>query len=258
MARPEDTMHTTRKTFDVARTTGLLYLGLALTGGIGHLALRARLFAADDADRTLANLVADAGTARAALVLELGVVVTQALAAVWFFRLFRPVNSVAAAALAAFGLVNAVAVLVRAACLATALDAALDPGTVGDAAGTVQALYLLSGNLWDAAALFFGLWLLPMGWLVLRSGWMPRALGWALYAGGLGYLLSVPLGVLLPQARAVAEALAFPSVVGEIWMVLHLLIRGGSRHTARGQLAAAAVELGRAGRGAAVGTSSRG
>ena len=106
---------------------------------------------------------------------------TQALAALWFFRLFRPVDAFAAGAIAAFGLVNAVAILVSAACLATALQVALEP--VGDA-GNAQLLYLVSDNLWIVGGLFFGLWLIPMGWCVLRSGWMPRALGWILVLGG--------------------------------------------------------------------------
>ena len=39
-----------------ARTTGLFYLGLAISGALGFLLIRPRLFA-DDAGATLANLV---------------------------------------------------------------------------------------------------------------------------------------------------------------------------------------------------------
>jgi hypothetical protein len=115
-------------------------------------------------------------------------VLPQALAAIWFYRLFRTADPLAASGIAAFGLVNAVTVLVSAALLATAVEVALDP--IGDAATTVQLLYLVSGNLWGVGAVFFGLWLIPMGSCVLRSGWMPRPLGWVLVGGGVGYLLS--------------------------------------------------------------------
>ena len=93
--------------------------------------------------------------------------VTQALAAVWFYRLFRSVDSFAAGCLAAFGLVNAVVILGSAVFLATAIQVAGDPGLApgGDAAATVQLMYVLSGGLWDVGGLFFGLWLVPMGWL---------------------------------------------------------------------------------------------
>jgi hypothetical protein len=207
----------------IARTTGWLYLGLALTGGLGFLLIRSQLFVAGDPSATLANLIEQEGLARAGIVLELLVVLTQALTAVWFYRLFRRVDQVAAGSIAAFGLVNAVAVLGSAALLATALEVALGPA--GDAAG-VQVLYLVSGQLWTAGALFFGLWLIPMGWCVLRSGAMPQALGWILIGGGVGYMVSPLLAYLLPQAGAVADLLTVPATVGELWMVGYLIFEG--------------------------------
>ncbi len=211
-----------------ARMTGLLYLGLAITGALGFLLIRPQLFAAEDPSATLANLVNHESLARAGVALELLIVVTQALAAVWFYRLFRTADPLAASGIAAFGLVNAIAILISAALLATAVELALDP--VGDAAATVQLLYLISGNLWGVGALFFGLWLIPMGWCVLRSGWMPRALGWILVGGGIGYLLSAFIKYLAPDASVVADALAYPATVGEVWMIGYLLIRGVRRH----------------------------
>ena len=38
----------------------------------------------------------------------------------------------------------------------------------------VAVVIVVLPNLLFAGALFFGLWLIPMGWCVLRSGWMPR------------------------------------------------------------------------------------
>ena len=210
-----------------ARTTGLLYLGLAISGLLGFVIIRSQLFAPDDPAATLANLVDHQSLARAGVALELLIVLTQALAAIWFYRLFRTVDPLAAGGIAAFGLVNAVTVLVSAALLGTAVDVALDP--IGDAATTVQLLYLVSGNLWGVGALFFGLWLIPMGACVLRSGWMPRALGWVLVIGGIGYLLSAFIRYLAPDAQGVADALAYPATVGELWIIVYLLAIGVRR-----------------------------
>ncbi|MFS8102446.1 DUF4386 domain-containing protein [Lentzea alba] len=207
-----------------ARTTGLLYLGLAITGLVGFLFIRSQLFVADDPGATLANLVEHELLARAGVAFELLIVVTQTLAAVWFYRLFRTADPLAAGGIAAFGLINAVVILVSAGLLGTALHVALDP--VGDAAATVQLLYLVSGDMWGVGALFFGLWLIPMGLCVLRSGWMPRALGWILVVGGVGYLLSAFVGYLAPDVPVVADALVFPATVGEFWMIGYLLVRG--------------------------------
>lgn len=218
-------MHTLTRT---ARLTGLFYLGNAITGVLGFLVVRQQLFAAGEPDTTLANLVAHESLARFGVALELGMVVTQTLAAVWFHRLFRTANPHAARGIAAFGLVNAIVGLVSAAMLATAVQVAADP--IGDAAANAQLLYLVSDGLWGAGALFFGLWLIPMGWCVLESGWMPRALGWILVGGGVGYMVSAFLRYLVPDAQAVAEALAYPASIGEFWMVGYLLTLGVRRH----------------------------
>jgi len=211
-----------------ARATGAFYLGLAVTGGLGFLLIRGQLYVPDQPDATLAHLVDHEALARLGIAAEMGVVLTQTLAAVWFYRLFRSIDTFAAGCLAAFGLVNAVAILGSAALLGTALEVALDSTLMpaGDAAGTVQLMYLVSGQLWEVGALFFGLWLVPMGWLVLRSGWMPRPLGWILVGGGVGYVCSAFVGQLAPDAEVVTGALTLPATVGELWMVGYLLARG--------------------------------
>ncbi len=133
-----------------ARVTGVLYLGLAITGALSFLLIRTQLFDAGDPNSTLANLTERSGLARLGIALEMGTVITQALVAVWFYRLFRSVDSFAAGSLAAFGLVNATIISGSAAMLAAAVDVAGDtPHTAaGGSAGTAQLLYELSGHLW--------------------------------------------------------------------------------------------------------------
>src|SRR3546814_17976305 len=97
-----------------ARITGRWYLGLAVCGLCGFLLIRSQLYAPGDPQQTLAQLGEQAWLARAGIAFELGIVITQALAAGWFFRLFRSVAAVAAGALAAFGLINATADLMSA------------------------------------------------------------------------------------------------------------------------------------------------
>ena len=118
---------TTPELVRTARTTGLLYLGLAITGLLSYLLVRNQLFAANNPETTLANLTQHESLARLGILLEMGVVITQALVALWFYRLFNRVNAFAAGSITAFGLVNAVAILASAAMLATALDVSQDP-----------------------------------------------------------------------------------------------------------------------------------
>ena len=210
-----------------ARTTGLLYLGVALTGLLGHVVVRSQLFDSGDAATTLTQLTDNESLARIGIALELGIVLTQALAGLWFYRLFRRVDSFAAGSLAAFSFINAIVILVSAVFLATGLDVATSPQLApgGDAAATVQLLYTVSDHLWLTGEIFFGLWLVPMGRLVLLSGWMPRLLGWILIVGGVGYVAG-PFLVYLTDVRGLADVVALPASVGEFWMVGYLLVRG--------------------------------
>jgi hypothetical protein len=207
-----------------ARITGLLYLGVAITGLLGFVVVQQQLFVAGDGSETLANLQAHRSLADVGVVLQLLLVLTQALTAIGFHRLFRAVDPVAAAAIAAFGMVNAVVILAGTACVAAASTVAA--GAIGDAAGTVQVLYLVSMSLWTAGEIFFGLWLIPMGWCVLRSGWMPRALGWILIGGGAGYVVNAFIGYVFPNAEVVDTLLVLPATAGEFWMIGYLIFRG--------------------------------
>jgi len=210
-----------------ARTTGLLYLGIALTGVLGHLLVRSQLSDADNPATTLTQLAGNEALARIGIALELGIVLTQALAGLWFYRLFRTVDTFTAGSLAAFSFVNAIVILVSAVFLATALDVGTDQALApaGDAAATVQLMYVVSDHLWLAGEIFFGLWLVPMGRLVLLSGWMPRALGWILVVGGAAYVVG-PFLAYLTDVRLTADLVAVPASVGEFWMIGYLLVRG--------------------------------
>ena len=226
---PEPIVADLRRT---ARTTGLLYLGLAVTGALGFQFVRGQLYVAGDPGGTLSNLVDHTAMARLGIVLELGIVLTQALVAVWFYRLFRSVDTFAAGLIAVFGMVNAVAILGSAALLGTTLDVADDRSLAvsGGAAATAQLLYVISGHVWGVAGIFFGLWLIPMGWLVVRSRWMPRSLGQVLMAGGVGYVLSTFVSYTFANAGLVAGLLTVPATIGELWIVGYLIVFGVREH----------------------------
>jgi hypothetical protein len=206
----------------------VFYLGLAVAGLVGFLFVRGELYVADDPSATLANLVDQASLARLGIAADLTLVLTQALAAMWFYKLFRRYHSFAAGSIAAFGMVNAAAILVATAFSVTALvvagDATLAPS--GDQAATVQLLYELSGAVWSVAGLFFGLWLIPMGYVVVNSRVMPAALGWVLMIGGVGYVILTYLTLVVPDVAAAIDVLVMPATVGEFWMIGYLLTFG--------------------------------
>lgn len=211
-----------------ARLTGAFYLGLALTGMLGFLLIRPQVFVSGESATVLEALAGNLPLARVGLLLELGIVVTQVLTALWFFKLFRSVNSFGVGALATLGLMNAVAILGSAASLGTAIRIA--DGSGADAATQVSLLVALSEGFWAAGVVFFGAWLIPMGLLVLQSRFAWRWIGWVLVVGGVGYIASIVLGTLAPGSAAAADLITIPATIGEFAIMLSLLIRGVPTH----------------------------
>lgn len=203
-----------------ARKTGLLYLGLAVTGVLAFLFARDQIFVDGDAVATANNLVQQEGLARFGIATEVAVAGFQALAAVWFFKLFRKKVSFAAGLIAAFGLVNSIVILISSAMWITALQVA----TNGGEATLSQLMFDAHENLWLVGKLFFGLWLLPMAYAA-NAYKMPRGMVWFLTLGGIGYVLSVFTSVLLPEQTTLTELLPLAATVGEFWMIGYLLFK---------------------------------
>jgi hypothetical protein len=80
--------------------------------------------------------------------------------------------------------------------------------------------------------IFFGLWLLPMGYAARRSAVMPPILGAILLAGGVGYVAGA-FAHVLGAPRSVVDFLPLPATVGEFWMIGWLLIVGWRDTTPR-------------------------
>ncbi|MCA9342428.1 DUF4386 domain-containing protein [Candidatus Saccharibacteria bacterium] len=206
-----------------AKLTGLFYLGLAITGMVAYLFARDKLYVEGDAVATAANLIKDESMARVGIAAEVALVGFQALAAVWFYKLFRKTDSFSAGLIGVFGMVNAVAILIASAMWVGALNVAL-AGPEVLALGNSQLLFDIHEYIWQVAALFFGLWLIPMGYVAMKAKF-PTALGWFLIAGGVGYVLSTFVTILLPEQTTLAEVLPMPATVGEFWMIGYLLFK---------------------------------
>ncbi len=212
-----------------ARITGMWYLVLAISGMVGFLVLHPMIYIADDPAKTLDNLSNQETTARIRILLEVVIVGAQALAAVWFYKLFREIDSWKAGNLRLWGTVNSVAIMISAMAMGAAVALANAAGSTGiDRITSVVLLQQIMSNAWGIGSLFFGLWLIPMGSLVIKSGWMPVWLGRILMIGGVGYILNTFFryaGV----GGDLSELLVIPATVGEFWMIGYLLIFGVRR-----------------------------
>jgi hypothetical protein len=73
------------------------------------------------------------------------------------------------------------------------------------------------------AQIFWGLWLFPLGYLVFKSGFLPRILGILLMIGCFGYLIDSVTFFLFPNFDVTISQFTF---IGELLLPLWLLIKG--------------------------------
>jgi hypothetical protein len=208
-----------------ARTTGIWYLLLALAGIFGFMILHPKVYGSGEAVTTLENLTSNESLARTRLLFELLIVVSQALAAVWFYKLFKGIHDWGAWTLGIWGMMNAAVIMVSAISMGAALEVANAAQPQDAKLALLQLCMLLITHAWNVGGLFFGLWLIPMGYMVLNSGRMPLWLGRILIIGGVGYVLNTFLkygGITNP----LIDGLVIAATVGEFWMIGYLLIFG--------------------------------
>lgn len=219
-------LHNHRQQVTTARMAGLWYLCLAVSGIFGFLIYHPQIFDAADPQKTLTNLIDLESLARTRILLEFAIIVSQALTAVWFYRLFRSVDEWAAWTVGIWGMVNSVAILVSAISMGSAIDIATTSTlATEEKVVMIELLSSIGRHAWGVGSLFFGLWLIPMGYTVTSSKRMPMWLGRLLILGGIGYIIGTVIAYLGIDTP-IKDYVAFPATIAEFWMIGYLLMYG--------------------------------
>jgi hypothetical protein len=222
-------MNSTRRT---ARKAGLLYLLLAVTAPIGLMYVPSRLIVAGDAAATADRIRASEWLLRVGIASELfhqAVVIFVVLA---LYRLFKDVSQYHASLLVILGaLVSVPIVFVNVLNEVAALILLSGAGflSVYDKAQLDALSYLfirLHGQGLVVASIFWGLWLFPFGILVIRSGFIPRALGYMLFLAGGGYVASAFATLVTPQYAALVRQVTGILMFFELPIIFYLVVWG--------------------------------
>ena len=221
-------MNSTKKK---ARLAGALYVLVLITGIFGLIYVPGKLFVAGDAAATIGNILLHESLFR--LYIANGIVSTVIFmfVALALYDLFKDVNRnqatvmvilvVIQVPMALVGTLNQVAVLelVRGVDYLSFLSRAqLD--------GLAMFCLHLDDQLTLAYELFWGLWLFPLGWLVIKSRSMPRFIGIWLLINGAAYVITFLVGFLLPEYLDKTNMIMFPLLMGEVVFMFWLLIMG--------------------------------
>jgi hypothetical protein len=214
-----------------ARLAGALYLATAVVGPFSLIYVPGAVIVPGDAAATAASLLAHEALFRWGVVADLFAGTTLILAVLLLYRLLRVVSGTLAAAMAVLYLVAVPVGLISTAHKLGAL-AVLQRGDLFSAFAESQreALAMLLIQLGNPAVvvaeLFWGLWLFPLGMLVIRSGFLPKALGVLLIVNGGAYVAMCLTSLVLPEYAATLGKVLFPALFGELWIALWLAIKG--------------------------------
>ena len=213
-----------------ARLAGLLYLGVIIGGGFAELSVRQRLFVANDAAATASNILAHEQLFRRGFAADLVALLCVMPLVMLLYELLKVVNRRIALLAVFFSLVGsavqAAALLGQFAPLIL-LKRGHDLGVSQDLlqAQTYMALQLQSIG-YAVALVFFGGTMLARGYLVFRSGFLPKFIGAFLAVEGACYLANSFTNFLAPGLASAVFAVLMVSGLAEVLLCLWLLLRG--------------------------------
>ncbi len=219
-----------------ARIAGLLYLVVVLSGIFSLMYVPGKLIAWDSASTTFNNIVDNQYLFRLGAVGYLVCYTFFLFLPLVLYKLLKPLNETYAKLMVIFAILSV-------------------PLAFANSQNEFNVLSLISGRnylkvfsteqlqsqvLWYLdqydngnliISIFSGLWLFPFGYLVFKSGFLPKILGILLMAGCFSYLINFLGHSLFPlyPKMAIASYIQLPASLGEIGICLWLLIVGVKR-----------------------------
>jgi hypothetical protein len=226
-----------------ARIAGLLYLLASIPAVFSWVYVPNKLIVTGDATATADHIRASETLFRLSIGSELIGLILFIFVVLALYRLFRPVSEKHALAMATLLLISLpisfVSVVNEIAALIVVSGASFlsvfDPHQLD----ALAYLFIrLDGQGFVVAQIFWGLWLFPFGVLVIRSGFIPRFLGYLLFIAAVGYIANSVAALIVPAYRHTVAQFADRLQMAETPIIFWLLIWGaksqGSREASTG------------------------
>jgi hypothetical protein len=215
-----------------ARLAGALYLAMSLPGALALTYFPSVFSVPGNAAATASRIAAAPGLYRLGVLADL----TCAVFAIWLgmvlYDLFQGVHRGQARLMVGFvfgmvaiGLVNTV--LMAGPLVTTGGAAYLSVFDKPQRDALALGFWSLRSQGLHVATMYWGLWLLPLGVLTYRSGFLPRLLGALVFIAGCAYVIDSLAYYLLPEhARLIANLSVLPQGLGEGGFMFYTLIKG--------------------------------
>jgi hypothetical protein len=216
-----------------ARLAGLLYLISVVTGIFSLIYVPSHIYVHGDVSATVNNLISSESLFRLGIAVSSISYVDFLILPLVLYKLLSPVNGNLAVLMVAFAVI---CIPIDFVAIANQLDilSLLDDEkyrqvfTPDQLNARVMLLLDASHNKVLLSEIFWGLWLLPLGYLVFKSGFLPRILGIGLMMGCFSYLI-IFFGETLFPHYTIPGFVMWPASFGEIGICLWLLIMGARK-----------------------------
>jgi hypothetical protein len=230
----------------LARIAGVLYLLNGVFAGFAFGYVLNRVYVPGSAATTAANVLANPGLTRMGVLADLFQATEWIFLAMVLYLLLKHVNKSAAGAMVVLVAIGSAITCLNDVFQFESVRVATDPGytaSLGAAGANALVLLLLDLHHYGflVAQIFFGLWLVPLGYLAYQSALFPRALGVALIVGGACYLVGMVAVFAVPDlGEKINSIVTVPCTIAEVWMLGYLLVFGVRRGKPVGRILAAA------------------
>lgn len=209
----------------LARVAGVFYLITIVAAIIAQGFIAQRLVGSNDASVAAQNIVAHADLFRFGYTMYMIEMVAQTVMTMLFYELLKPVSRIGSLIAAVLGVVGCgIKALSRLFYVAPAIVLEGTHYLNTFSAEQLNSIALLFYNVNEMGAaiavVFFGFSTLITGWLIIRSTYLPRVLGWFALVGGIGWLsfLWPPLGYRINLYVAAVGLLG--SLATIVWLIV--------------------------------------
>jgi hypothetical protein len=218
-----------------ARTAGVLYLLVALIAPFGLIYVPNKLFVAGNVAATAAAIRASEDLLRLGIASELVHQAIEVFLVLALYRIFKPIQQRWAMQMMVLGLVPIPIVFLNTLNEFAVINLLagvpfLDTFTSPQLEALAYLFMRLHSLGLTVASVFWGLWLLPLGALAFRSGFIPRVVGVLAALAGVSYVLDATVRVIAPSVASTTFSQAMLLLQScELVLILWLVAFGAKR-----------------------------
>ncbi|MGW9684825.1 DUF4386 domain-containing protein [Flagellimonas sp. 2504JD1-5] len=216
-----------------AHLAGLLYFLIAVTGIFSLMYVPSQLIVWDNPAETVANIKSSEFLFRMEILCELLCYLIFVLLPLILYKLFKDIQKDFATLMVVLAIVSVPISMVSVVHKFDVLSLLTDAEYLNVyGPNEIQAKVMLAFKSYYRGILvsqiFWGLWLFPFGYLVFKSGFLPKLLGLFLMIGSCGYFMDFLGRVICPDYNQlwISDYITIPASIGELGTCLWLLIMG--------------------------------